>query len=286
MSGVNAKTAIVLSGGSAKGIAHIGVLKGLEERDVMKNIKIMAGTSIGGLIASMSVIGYSADEMFSFIELFDMRKIRSLNINGFVSNYGFDKGTKFEIMLEKLFDEKKISPKITFKELYDKTSITLILTTVCIDDRDVIYISYKTHPNMSVITGIRMTTCFPIWFSPIEHEGKLYVDGGCIDNYPVKAVKSFFANDIDVEKNVIGVYLCEAKNSHDKIKNGEEYLLGLIKCFTYGISINCVKGYENFTIKIPLRGISIINLDISRDIKKELYDCGYDAINKYCVTLM
>jgi predicted acylesterase/phospholipase RssA len=82
------KTTVVLSGGGIKGIAHIGALKALEEKQILKNIKVFAGTSIGGMIAALYIIGYTPDEMYNFIELFNIKKMRLLDPKGFFNKFG------------------------------------------------------------------------------------------------------------------------------------------------------------------------------------------------------
>lgn len=269
--GSKEKTTLILSGGGVKGIAHIGALKALEEKNILKNIKNFAGTSIGGLIAALFVIGYTPDEMYSFIELFDARKMRSINPNGFFDKFGLDEGIKFMIILEKLFEAKSIPLATTFKQLFQMTNIKLIITAVCLNDKQVYYLSHTSFPDMPVILGIRMTTSFPFWFVPVKYKGKLYVDGGCIDNYPIQ----LFSNNLD---SVIGIYLCESKEIIKTIDNTEDFVFSLLKCFLEGVTCNSVKGFEKMTIKISLSRVSIINLDINNEIKKKLFDDGYVAV--------
>ena len=76
------------------------------------------------------------------------------------------------------------------------TNIKLIITSVCLNDKQVYYLSHTSFPDMPVILGVRMTTSFPFWFVPVKYNGKFFVDGGCIDNYPIQ----LFSNNLDFEK--------------------------------------------------------------------------------------
>ena len=272
--GTKEKTTLILSGGGIKGIAHIGALKALEEKNILKNIKNFAGTSIGGMIATLSVIGYTPDEMYSFIELFDTRKMRSINPNGFFDKFGLDEGIKFTIILEKLFEAKNIPLTTTFKQLFQMTNIKLIITSVCLNDKQVYYLSHTSFPDMPVILGVRMTTSFPFWFVPVKYNGKFFVDGGCIDNYPIQ----LFSNNLD---SVIGIYLSEDKEIIKTIDNTEDFIFSLLKCLLEGVSCNSVKGFEKMTIIISLTGISIMNLDINNKVKRKLFDGGYVTVMNY-----
>jgi NTE family protein len=265
------KTILVLSGGGIKGISHIGALKALEEKNMLKNIKVIAGTSVGGIIGGLLLAGYTSDELYKFIELFDATKLRSLNPSDFFTKFGLDNGARFTFVLEKMFEAKNIPIDITFQDFFKMTQIKLILTAVCMNDKEVYYLSHLTSPNMPVLLGMRMTSSIPFWFIPVEYKGKLFIDGGCIDNYPIQ----LFSKELD---NVIGIYLSENKSFIKTIDNTEEFLFSLLHCFFEGVTCNSIKGFEKQTIKINLPKISIVNLDITSKIKKELFDCGYMSI--------
>ena len=265
------KTILVLSGGGIKGISHIGALKALDEKNMLKNIKVIAGTSVGGIIAGLFLAGYTPDELYKFIELFDTTKLRSLNHSDFFVKFGLDNGTRFTFVLEKMFEAKNIPVDITFKDFFKLTQIKLILTAVCMNDNEVYYLSHLTFPNMPVLLGMRITSSIPFWFIPVEYKGKLYIDGGCIDNYPIQ----LFSKELD---NVIGIYLSENKSFKKTIVNVEEFFFSLLHCFFEGVACNSVKGFEKQTIKIELPRISIVNLNITAKVKRELFDCGYMSI--------
>lgn len=269
--GGGCKHILVLSGGGVKGIAHLGAIKFLEEKGMMKNIDTIAGTSVGGLIGGLYMIGYNADELYKFIEMFDLTKIKSINFNNIFTEYGIDDGKIFEHILTKLFLLKQIPLDITFKQLYKKTGKKLIVTATCINTKEQHYISYLTYPDMTVIMGIRMTTCVPFWMIPIKYNNMLFVDGGCIDNYPIK----IFNDEIE---NVLGLFLCEKKTYVETINNIESYIMSVIKCLSESLILNV--GDKN-TIKIIIPETNMINFNMDKNDKKKLFDCGYDSVMKY-----
>ena len=197
------KKILVMSGGAIKGIAHIGVLKALETKNIIKNITTFAGTSVGSLILALYIIGYTADELYNIIKLFKIDKLKFITFSGFLEDYGLDSGVKMEYVVKRLISAKNFNKEITLKELYNKTNKTLILTTTCLNTMEAEYISYKNYPDISLYKAIRMSISIPIFYTPVKHNGYFYVDGGCIDNYPVH----IFQNDIN---NVIGAYLEES----------------------------------------------------------------------------
>ena len=271
---------LVLSGGGTKGIAHIGALKALEENGLLKNIKNIIGTSIGGIVAGLYCIGYTPDDLLKFIELFDINKIRGVNPSQFLTNFGVDDGAKLNLFLEKMFISKNISINITFSELFKKTGYNLILTSTCLNDKNIYYFSHELTPNMQILLAMKMTSAFPLWFYPITYQNKLFVDGGCIDNYPIR----FFQNDLN---STIGIYLSNEKNFLKNINNIEEYFNVLIDCLCESLTNNLLKDYEKYTIKIDIKFIGIIDLNINNIIKKQIYLSGYNStisflkINKF-----
>jgi NTE family protein len=272
----NDKTILVLSGGGVKGISHIGSLKALEENDLLKHIKIIAGTSVGGIIGTLYAAGYTVDELYEFINILDLSKISSYKFDGVFTNFGFDDGDKLLYIIKQMFKAKNISPDITFKEFYELTNIKLILVATCLNDKQGHYLSNTTYPNLSVILGVRMTSSFPIWFTPVCYNDKMFIDGGCVNNYPI----DLFINQLE---NVIGIHLVDGSSFTKKISNIEEFFYNLIGCIQEGITHRLLKGVEKFTInvKINLPSVAENDLNIGPEIKKELFDHGYTAANIY-----
>ena len=267
------KTILVLSGGGVRGIAHIGTLKALQEKNILQNIKTIAGASIGGLIASLYLIGWEPSQLYTFIEDFPIKNLRGMNSSSFFKKFGFDDGSKLIYVLEKLFEEKQVSKDITFEQLFKITNVTLIMNAVCLNDKQVYYLSHTTFPKMPVLLAIRITTSFPLWFTPVSYNNKLFVDGGCMDNYPIH----LFSDDLN---SVIGIYLSENREYTKDINNTEEFLYNLLQCFFEGNTCGAIKGFEKCTIKLNLPIVSIVNLDIGNNIKKQLYDYGYSETLK------
>ena len=260
---------LVLSGGGAKGIALIGALEYLNELKILQNIKTIAGTSIGGLIGTLINIGYTPDELYQFILLFDLDKIKSINVNNIFSTMGIDDGHRLEFILGKMFDAKNIDKNITFKELYEKTKVKIILTGSCLNTKKIEYFSYETYPDLKVIKGLRITTSIPIYFSPIQLENKMFVDGACIDNYPI----NIFNNNLE---KVIGIYLKSTKDSLDTINSIEDYLKSIIDTFDEGISIKSINNYEKYTILIDVDKVGMIDTNFDKKFKETLYNAGYN----------
>jgi NTE family protein len=265
---------LVLSGGSLKGISYIGVLRALDDNNILKNIKTFAGTSIGGIMSVLHTIGYTPDELTDFINLIDLEIFRNININHFLEDYGIDNGKKLLFVFEKIFEAKNINKKITFIELFQKTGINLILTGVCINDKKLHYISHNTFPDMQVLIGLRITSSVPFLFTPVKYDNKLFIDGGIMNNYPI----NIFNDRLD---EVLGVYLNESYDSVNNINNLESYLENTLECIFEGITSALISNYQNQTVKLVLPKFNILVAALSIEDKENLYTIGYTETMKF-----
>ncbi|VBB18258.1 lysophospholipase-like [Yasminevirus sp. GU-2018] len=220
---------LVLSGGSTKGVAQIGALHCLKKNNMLKNIKTIAATSAGSMVGLLYCAGYQPLELYKFIKLIDLEMVKKLDAHNVITKYGLDDGSRMMLVLKKLVRAKGFSEDITFSEFYKKTGITFIVTGSCINDKRVYYFSHNTNPEMKVMEAIRISISIPIVFTPCMHEGKIFVDGGCIDNFPIQ----LFDGELD---RVIGVYVSENRKIVNEIKYIEDYLSNIIQCLFEGIT--------------------------------------------------
>jgi predicted acylesterase/phospholipase RssA len=263
---------LVLSGGGIKGIAYIGVIKYLQENNILKNINKFIGTSIGAFFSILLIIGYTYENLLDFIILFDLTNLNKKNINNLLSLFGIDSGKHFLIVLENMFISKKFDVNITMKELFDITKKELIVSGVCLNDRKCHYFSHVTHPNIKVITAIRISISIPIIFVPVEYNNKLWVDGALMDNYPIHLCKSHL-------NTVLGVYLND-KFESSSIDNYEDYFLSIIQCLINGVSDNLIDNYKLNTINIDLK-INMLEEKININNIMDIINKGYEEINLF-----
>jgi len=260
---------LVLSAGGIRGIAHIGALYALNELGMLHTIDTFAGTSVGALVVSLYVVGYSPSEIYDFIRMFDMDKIKNVSILN-IENYGLDSGSKMEYVIRKLISAKGLAEDITLKELYDLKKKKIIMAVTNVNAMDIEYISYDTHPNLSLVKAIRMSTCIPFMYTPISYNDCLYIDGGCIDDYPIHL--------FDNLDETIGVYLIPTKNNIKVINGLDIYITRVMYCIFEGMSFNSRTGYEKYTIDVHLESINSVDYDLNNHKKNEMFMKGYAAV--------
>ncbi len=259
------KDILVLSGGSIKGISQIGALHCLKKNNMLNNIKNIAATSVGSMVGLLICVGYQPIELFKFMKLLNLSQLKKLNMQNIMTKYGLDDGTRIKLVLKKLINAKGYDSNITFKDFYKKTQINFIVTGACINDKKIHYFSHTEYPEMKVLDAIRISISIPLIFTPCVYEGKIFIDGGCIDNFPIH----LFENDID---RVIGIYVSEYRQTVQDIKFLEDYLNNTIQCLFEGITFRDTLSYNKSVIKIKC----LYNGESLTDVVS-LFDDGYNA---------
>ena len=277
------KNILVLSGGGIKGIGHIGCFKALEDMGILQHFDTFAGSSAGALVIGLLVVGYSPDELYQFLLKFNIEKATNVSIENFSKYNGFDTGTKMEYVIKRLISAKGLEPDITLLEIYKKTGKMVVLTTVCWNTAELIYLTHKNYPNMPLYLAIRMSISVPIYYTPVKFNGKIYLDGACMDNYPIK----YFEHELD---KVVGIYLSDnykennnynfTISSDSEHENLESYITRLIQIFFKANSYHNKKGFEKYTVDVELDYINIVEFSLPYEKKQKIFQAGYDAIIK------
>ncbi|MBL0743454.1 patatin-like phospholipase family protein [Chryseolinea lacunae] len=162
------KIGLVLSGGGARGISHIGVLKALEEFGV--KVDVVAGTSAGSIVGSLYAYGYKADQIMDIIVTTSfLRSLRpAWTMKGLLSLDGLRDALQKHI------------PENTFEAL----KIPMTVATTNIGEGVPEYFS-----NGELIPAVLASCCVPLVFNPIQIKNKMYVDGGILDNFPAHTIR-------------------------------------------------------------------------------------------------
>lgn len=201
------RVGLVLSGGGAKGVAHIGILKALEEAEVQ--IDYITGTSMGSLIGGLYAIGYSADQLIELSRTSNFMELFTENPNRrYISNYekGFDERTIVSIPIS----ESGLSlPSgiITGQNIYSYLSrlAWVAHSTEDFNDFPIPYAAVATdiETGEAVVfrsgylpDAIRASISIPSAMAPHEIDGKYYIDGGLARNLPVQDAIDMGANYI------------------------------------------------------------------------------------------
>lgn len=210
--GDNGKVGLVLSGGGAKGIAHIGVIKALEENDIP--IDYVTGTSMGAIVGALYACGYTTDEMMDLLESEYFTAMSTGRIDPNLSYYFSRQAPSPQMFSMSLGGKSKDVPAADafnpqsliaptpmafgFMELFSSYSAQ------CDNNFDRLFVPYRcVASNLSkrraqVMRGgdlgdaVRSSMSFPLVFQAVEIDGDIFYDGGVYDNFPVNVMTEEF----------------------------------------------------------------------------------------------
>nr|WP_294897454.1 patatin-like phospholipase family protein [uncultured Pedobacter sp.] len=278
------KVGVVLSGGGAKGLAHIGVLKALEENHIP--IDYITGTSMGGVVGAMYAAGYSPKEI-EYIAL-------STDFQDWVSG-------KYDSDYSYFFQKKEANPSFISAKLQIDTGFNLKFRSNLVNDIPLNFallellgqasanaknnfdnlfvpfrcivsdvLSQKMIPmkSGSLVEAVRGTFTVPLVYRPIKVNDKYVFDGGLYDNFPVDVMKKEFAPDIIIGSNV------SSKNFNTYPKDIDEKLMNKFLMYLFLSKTDSTAIGENGVyIQPDLSNYSATNFSPV----EELIQKGYDA---------
>jgi NTE family protein len=158
------RVGLVLSGGGARGFAHIGVLRVLERAGA--RFDVIAGTSMGAILGAFYASGRRADDLYRLADTTSWRDVVDLSLQT-----GLFKGDRLQAFLAEHLPA-------TFEEL----EVPLAVTTTDIETGEGVV-----HMEGDLIRAIRASSSFPGAFEPIQLAGRTLADGGIVNNLPVAA---------------------------------------------------------------------------------------------------
>ncbi len=219
------KVAVVLSGGGAKGLSHVGVLKALEEHDIP--IDYITGTSMGAIVGGFYASGYSPEEIESILtskEFVDLAQagnelemsyyFKSPPTNASWINVSFDIDKEQKKLKSKLPTSFRSLDNLDFSFLYFYSQASAAAN----DNFDSLYIPFRCiatdiSSDQAIVLqsgklgkAIRASMTFPFYFRPVSIDGKLLFDGGIYNNFPVDVAINEFNPDIIIGSKAVTNY--------------------------------------------------------------------------------
>ena len=242
------KIGVALSGGGAKGIAHLGVLKALEEYGI--KIDIISGVSVGAIIGALYADGHSTEEINTFFQKNSLFQMVSFNLP---KNGGLANTDRFKNQLGSMLRAK------TFEEL----NIPLIINATELNAGKNVYFQ-----SGELLSCVIASASVPVFFNPTNIDGKLYVDGGMFCNLPASILKE----DCEI---VIGVHTNPI--AHKESTSG---LLDVAeRTFHLAVNGNTIQQKAYCDIIIEMKEVKKFGMfDVSK--ADTIFQIGYEEANK------
>ena len=247
-SSLSGRFGMVLSGGAARGFAHIGVLRAFEENGI--EIDCVSGSSIGALIGLFYASGKTPDEMMEIAKSIKKSKLKAIG--------PFHLGTAGLDYVEQLL-EKHIMQR-RFEELHKPLF-------VCATNFQTG--GYKIFSSGEILPALRASTAIPIKYGEQIIDGVVYIDGGMVNNLPVEPLRECCRTVMGVSVNPVA-YRGGKMKIRQKIMRLTEFLLN-----------------ENEARRISLCDYHLEVADLGDlgfedyDRVREIHDLGYRSAKKY-----
>ena len=278
------KVGLVMSGGGAKGLAHIGVIKALEEENIP--IDYVTGTSMGAIVAALYSMGYTPDEMIAEMKTDDFQRWYTGTMDRKYMFY-FKRGKEVPDMLSIHFNLKDsvhiVRPSAN---LVNPTPMNLGFLEVfagsnaaCKSDFDSLMIPFRCvasdiHKKRQVIfsngdlgDAVRASMSYPFFFKPIRKDGVLLYDGGLYNNFPYDIMKEDFNPDI-----MIGSVVSDNPSPPD-----ERDIMSQVENMIINRSGYTMSESDGILLNIDINGVNLL------DFHKidEIVGRGYDYAKEY-----
>ncbi len=269
-----------MSGGGAKGLAHIGVIKALEEHNIP--IDYVAGTSIGAIIGGLYAMGYTPDEMADIIRSDEFQFWLTGDIEPKYQYY-FKTAETLPNYLRigvDIKDSLQISPRLPSSLIppvqmnYVFLKLFAQANALSSNSFDNLFVPFrcvasnvnekKAHIFRSGDLGnaVRASMSFPLVFKPITIDGNLMLDGGIYNNFPTNVMQRAFNPDYMIGSNV-------ASDPKEINENNVYTMLESMVVNRFEYPIPSGKGT---TIKFQLNDVSLLDFDKLDKVMKIGYD--------------
>lgn len=264
------KVGLVLSGGGAKGIAHIGMLQALEENGIP--IDYITGTSIGAVVGGLYAMGYSPAEMLELVKSEEFKNWR----NGTVENQYLDfyrrPDPTPEILMtsislrDSIINPKKLLPNSLLNPIqlnFAFLKLCAQATGQCGGDFDNLFVPFRsvasnvyTRKSFVFRSGdlgdaIRASMSFPFVFKAIKVNGNLMYDGAIYNNYPVNVMKSDFNPDLMIGSMV---------DNLDKMPDDYD-MMGQLKNMILHSSTDTIPPGRGIQLNLNLEEIALLDFE-------------------------
>jgi predicted acylesterase/phospholipase RssA len=183
---------LVISGGGHSIFRTIGALNWLEDNGYWKtsDIESIYGTSAGAIFGSIVCLQFDHKTVENYLLNRPWHEAFHIKVDQLISAYskkGVFDHTAIEIIFKPLLHAKDLPLTLTMKDLYEFSNIELHIFTLEVNAFETVDISYKTHPELPLLSALVMTSAIPGIFAPFCDElGCCFIDGGVSANYPLK----------------------------------------------------------------------------------------------------
>lgn len=278
---------LVISGGGPTLVQALGAIQHVEQQKFIdiSNIETIYGTSAGAILGTLICLKFDWETINDYIIKRPWHEVFPINVQKIFDAYTkkgiFDIST-VEKIFKPLFRAKDLALDINLQDFYNYSKIELHFFAFDINDFKIEDISYKTHPDISVITALQMTCSLPVLVAPVCIDNKCYIDGGIVCNYPLnKCLESHNQDEI------LGIKNQYDKNDSNRVDSNST-MLDFLMSFVFKMIQNMDTGDKQTIIKNEIIcKADFLSIDYlktalySIDVRKELFNSGTEFAKEF-----
>lgn len=280
------KLGLTLSGGGARGLAHIGVIKAFEENHIP--IDVIGGTSAGAIIGGLYASGVSLEEFKEWEEKQRLGKAvanQELPLEMPLEQRFQNLPTQYEVYFDRnrfmrsksLLSDNGIYKLLTYGlapgDFASNGNFDNLIMPFRAVTADLIHRRVVVLKSGNLMSAIRKSSAFPIIYEPVKEDSSLYVDGGIYNNLPVQALRDAGADYI------VAVNVATPTPRYGDLNDLATLAAYYMNVFAARSDSTSVSGWDTF-INIPLSDINLLDFHRGTEAIQAGYEAGLKVVSK------
>ncbi len=271
----------IFGGGAVRGIAYAGALQALDELNI--DIDVLAGSSVGSIVAALVAVGYSANEISDIFMQVNFELFRDIHF-GINKDFAISKGNVFTDWIRDLIEKKFYGEDYRKGEnepvCFHNIDKNLVLITTDLNTFKPYEFSTFETPDFEIAEAVRISCSMPGLMTPVELNNRKLVDGDLMKGIPLWKLSKNLTN----AKTRIIEFRLEGDNVGGN-SNAFEFLNSIYSCMTSVstdfIMDNFGKNDKYDYVKITTGDLIVIDFNISQKTRNKLMEMGYSDSLKY-----
>lgn len=277
---------IAFEGGGVTCLGHVGVLRYLEKIGVYYKLTHFSGSSAGSMIAALSACRIPPGKIqeiilqLNFQDLEDGSWLILQNAYRLAKTYGWNRGEAMKYIFAQNLETYVGNAHITLGQILEKYGSTLVITGTEVTLKKTHYFTPETHPELELVEAIRISGGFPLAYPPVSKGLDLYIDGGLLNNYPIRKLYDYLPQEQVLGSKLVSTsdVLRERIVPQDLI----HYIKILIEILhSQNLKVHVEDEDWLRTIKVDIGNVTPLDFDICSDQKLRLISAGENAAENF-----
>ncbi len=277
---------LALQGGGVWGITYAGAFEELDRLGLLQDIHRVAGTSAGSMVGLLLALRYSSAEISRIIQGLNYPDfLNGGKIDQIARKYGYYTGDYATELFHGWLQEKLGSEQATFGDLREAGGLDLRVFATNLNTRQIFEFSYQKTRDAPISKAVRASMSVPLFFTAVEIDGQIFVDGGAVFDYPLVGFGK------DELESTLGLAFAQSSVVATEDQEDLEFsfhqplqyiqrLVAVLQRVQSPIFALHAELQQN-TILIDTAGVSSLNFKLTDEQKQQLVVNGRQAVKDY-----